>query len=358
MFTPKRHTGNPKGPIAPKGAFHILSLSGGGYLSYYTALVLAGLEQRSGMPLRNRFDMIAGTSAGGILATAVALGVPMTTFAQTFKEDGAALFGTNVPNKSKRQAFQDFMAHMFKARYNSADLATILEKIMPEDFLIRHVGHRLLLPTYNMTKGVPHSLRTHYLKDKSHAGDWTLKDACLASAAAPLFFPLHKVNNSLYADGALYANSPDLLALHDATLMGVKDKNISILSIGTASRHASANPENNASWGLRDWTRGQTIIKTVMNAQQLSGQRQVRQRLGTRYLQLDGDPPPDMAKQIGLDIATPEAQHILEGLSQSTLQTLDPRIAQFIAHKAQKPILGPGLISPYPWADLKHAPLA
>jgi uncharacterized protein len=48
-------------------AFQILSLSGGGYLGLYTAKVLAGLEEEMGGHTADHFDLIAGTSVGGII---------------------------------------------------------------------------------------------------------------------------------------------------------------------------------------------------------------------------------------------------------------------------------------------------
>ena len=55
-------------------AFQILSLSGGGFLGLYTAAMLAELEERSGKPLNQCFDLIAGTSIGGIIALGLAAG--------------------------------------------------------------------------------------------------------------------------------------------------------------------------------------------------------------------------------------------------------------------------------------------
>lgn len=329
-----------------------MCLSGGGYLSLYTARVLAGLEERLGGPLRTRFDLIAGTSAGGILAMAVALGVPMKAFAEAFSEGGGNLFSNNPAVKNRRQAVRDLLKYMFAARYPTSGLEELLATFIPDDFLMRDIGHRLLVPAYNMTKGAPHSLRTPYLKHKSHAGAWRARDVCLASSAAPMFFPLYKVNDHLYADGAFYANTPDLLALHETNLMGLKDDDVWMLSIGTVSRHAPADPNGKLSWGLRDWTREQTIIKAVMNSQQLASQRQVRQRLNGRYLRLDGEAAPEMSRVIGLDIATPDARMVLENLAQDTLDTLDSKIAGFLSHRAPKPLLGEGLESPSPWVDL------
>jgi hypothetical protein len=58
--------------------FRILALSAGGYHGLFTAPILEEVERRGGGPLRDRFDLISGTSIGGVIALAVAAGVPMS----------------------------------------------------------------------------------------------------------------------------------------------------------------------------------------------------------------------------------------------------------------------------------------
>ena len=72
--------------------FRILALSGGGFLGLYTAALLAALEKRSGEPIGRRFDLIAGTSVGAILASAVALEVPLREIVELFQQHGAKVF--------------------------------------------------------------------------------------------------------------------------------------------------------------------------------------------------------------------------------------------------------------------------
>ena len=55
--------------------FQILSLSGGGYLGLYTITVLTKLERGLGRPLASCFDLLAGTSVGGIIALGLGLGL-------------------------------------------------------------------------------------------------------------------------------------------------------------------------------------------------------------------------------------------------------------------------------------------
>lgn len=71
---------------------HLQSLSGGGYRGLFTATVLAAAERVGGRKLASCFDMIAGTSIGGILAIGIACGVPATDLAALIREHGTSIF--------------------------------------------------------------------------------------------------------------------------------------------------------------------------------------------------------------------------------------------------------------------------
>ena len=64
--------------MVQRDEFYILALDGGGTRGVYSAQVLASIEELSGAPLRERFDLIAGTSTGSIIAGAAAAGIPMS----------------------------------------------------------------------------------------------------------------------------------------------------------------------------------------------------------------------------------------------------------------------------------------
>ena len=49
-------------------SFNILSIDGGGIRGIIPAMILADIERRTGHRIAEMFDMIAGTSTGGILA--------------------------------------------------------------------------------------------------------------------------------------------------------------------------------------------------------------------------------------------------------------------------------------------------
>ncbi len=62
------------------GLFRILSLDGGGAKGFYTLGVLREIEGLTGQPLHECFDLVFGTSTGGIIAAMIALGYRVTTF--------------------------------------------------------------------------------------------------------------------------------------------------------------------------------------------------------------------------------------------------------------------------------------
>ena len=68
--------------------YHVLALSGGGYRGLYTATVLAELETVLGRPIASHFDLICGTSAGGMLALGLAAEIPAIELKALFEERG------------------------------------------------------------------------------------------------------------------------------------------------------------------------------------------------------------------------------------------------------------------------------
>ena len=100
-------------------AFHILSLSGGGYKGLYTAKVLAKIEEQFGCPIARKFDLIAGTSIGGILAISLALEIPVSEMVKLFVKNGEQIFSPNIFS----------LMGLCKSKYSNAGLKDILEKM-------------------------------------------------------------------------------------------------------------------------------------------------------------------------------------------------------------------------------------
>ncbi|WP_338104642.1 patatin-like phospholipase family protein [Pseudomonas taiwanensis] len=76
--------------------YHVLALSGGGYRGLYTATILAEIEQALGRPIASHFDLICGTSAGGLLALGLASEIPALELKALFEDQGSKFSGFAV----------------------------------------------------------------------------------------------------------------------------------------------------------------------------------------------------------------------------------------------------------------------
>jgi predicted acylesterase/phospholipase RssA len=294
--------------------FQILSLSGGGYRGLYTATVLADLERAVGKPLAQVFDLIAGTSVGGILALGLALEIPASKLAALFSEHGEGMF------KPQRRSWRGF----FKAKYSSECLRELLEQ--PDVFGARLLGdcrHRVVVPAVNYSTGVPVVFKTPH--HESFRTDHVRKatDIALATSAAPFYFRRHLIDNSQYVDGGLFANAPGLIALHEAEhFLSLKPDDVHLLSIGTMSSRFTVDPRRNNDGGIIDWGHGHTglvrapqrLFGLTISVQESLTDYILRHRLGeSRYINLDDQLTPDRAGAVGLDRTDGAARQVLIG---------------------------------------------
>src|SRR6185437_143558 len=79
--------------------FRILAIDGGGIRGIFPAAVLAGLEERylGGQSIAGYFDLIAGTSTGGIIALGLAAGLTAANLRQLYVERGSSIFPPHGP---------------------------------------------------------------------------------------------------------------------------------------------------------------------------------------------------------------------------------------------------------------------
>jgi predicted acylesterase/phospholipase RssA len=190
--------------------FHVLALSGGGFRGLYTATVLKHLEAQLGAPLASRFDLICGTSAGGLLALGVAAEIPAAGLQAMFQEHGGRIFNS-------RGGLRRLLGGLKVAAKHSPDgLRGVLEEMFGE-LTIGDLKHRVLIPSVNYSKGSGQFFKTPHAPQFSQDHVHKLVDVGMATAAAPTYFPLHQIGEEgVFADGGLVGNSPGLFGLHEA----------------------------------------------------------------------------------------------------------------------------------------------
>ena len=170
-------------------AFKILSIDGGGI---YPAKILSELEQKlelSGKKitdLNQYFDLICGTSTGGIIALGLALGMKSEDILNLYSENANLIF------RNKR----DVLTSLFHPFYQRENLQEILKKEYSKfsidgDTRLGHAKTRVCIPVYNAGEGRVSVLKTSHHKDLKRDYQYPAHDVALSTAAAPLYFKPH-----------------------------------------------------------------------------------------------------------------------------------------------------------------------
>lgn len=202
----------------PSDQRQILCLSGGGYRGLYTALVLEALEERAKRPLTEVFDVIAGTSIGGLIAAALALNMPAATIRAAIEAHGPAIFDRRAGWGQLRLPVRNPFRALYRARYSQIPLRQAIDVIFGAgaNILLSGVSTPLIMPAVNLRTGAPIVLLSAGLAG-SGASDLGLRDALLATSAAPAFFPPHRATGGTFVDGGLVANAPELVAVTETS---------------------------------------------------------------------------------------------------------------------------------------------
>lgn len=180
---------------------------------------------------------------------------------------------------------------------------------------------RLLVTAISVKQHQPRVFGGRGIGDGSFPGI-TLRDAILASAAAPTYFPVHDAAAAEpLVDGGLVANAPELVAVAYAhRRLAVPLHDLFVLSIGTASPNPSLVDAGRLRRGIAGWllsTRG--IVNLTLNAQESLGRQLTQILMGDRYVRVDAVPSPQEAKHLRLDKAHRKATLTLKTLAQDAV---------------------------------------
>lgn len=249
--------------------FQALALTGGGYRGLFTARALQEMEDHIGEPIGRRFDLSYGTSIGGIIALAVAFEVPMLKVVQAFEQSGEKIFPSREKPKGKFAKALDIYQHWDRPRYKSQALREVITSLIPEDATLNDAIHAVGIPAVNVTSGKPQVFKTRHKAEWTRDWKYKVVDVALATSAAPTFFELAEVDGQRYADGGLYANAPDLLALHEAEhFFDVPSTAVRILSVGTTTNMYSLSFETGRELGIQGWMDDNRLFSVTISSQQ------------------------------------------------------------------------------------------
>jgi predicted acylesterase/phospholipase RssA len=205
----------------------VLSLDGGGIRGVFAAHFLQNLEAL-GKPLHKCFDLVVGTSTGGIIALAIAYEKPMRLITQLYSDHAAEIFSAHRFGQVGR---------LFRAKYSNAPLAARLKTIFGETTKFESPScSQVRIQSYNLQLGMSKIFRAGIGSSPKDA-EFLVWQIAAATSAAPIYFPTFVVEDKgIFVDGGIWANNPSLVGILEALRLGVSLDQIRLLSIGTGAR--------------------------------------------------------------------------------------------------------------------------
>jgi uncharacterized protein len=273
-------TMNPK--ANPK--YKILAIDGGGIRGIIPTMLLAEIEKRTQKQIFSLFDLISGTSSGGILALGLTKpqlnleatdSSPVAQYSaedllQIYLEYGAEIFYEPF----WEQVFGQLEDIFVQPKYSSDGREEIIRQYFG-DTLLENNLKEVFVTSYDIEQRIPifftnklEKQQTESKKFRKLCGGFTLTDAALATSATPTYFAPHRVSSShntngfyTLVDGGVVANNPANLAILEAQISRQENKqvlnteDILLVSLGTGSLTSIYPYDEVKKWGLLQWAK-------------------------------------------------------------------------------------------------------
>lgn len=247
--------------------FTILSIDGGGIKGIFPTALLAQVEQHllNGKSVASYFDLIAGTSTGGIIALGLASNLTATNMLSMYMERGQEIFPTEPDNwrgwfnNKKAAVFNNFLY-----RYNHESLNTILMEVLGNR-IMRESRNRLCIPSFEGKFSEVYIFKTPHHPDYRLDAPEKLTKVARATSAAPTFFRPLETGQFTFVDGGIWSNNPIMVGLVDVlACFDVAPERIRILSIGCGDSPYYVHDSNHMSGGKWQW---REVIFAAMHLQ-------------------------------------------------------------------------------------------
>jgi predicted acylesterase/phospholipase RssA len=285
--------------------YSLLALDGGGIRGVIPARVLDAIEQRTGRPICELFDLVGGTSTGGILALGLTKPSARDSAKPAFSASNLLDFyldegETIFPGKTLWERVTNPLG-MADVRYSAKPLEGLLQQRFG-DTMLSEALTEICIPSYDLSKPAAYFFKREYARDEEHSWDTPMALVARATSAAPTYFNPAKIEDHALVDGGVFANNPAAAAYADALDLWGHDVEIQVISIGTGQppqelgrgpipvAYANAN-----GWGLAHWARPvlEVVFDGVAEAVEYQLKRLCRQHEGgsPRYHRLQSDLP-------------------------------------------------------------------
>lgn len=286
-------------PKKEKGYFRILSIDGGGIRGVFPAKYLALIEEKTGKKINEYFDLITGTSTGGIIALALSVGISAKDIEDLYVKNAKDIFKPRtiftVFNKLPLPKLIKSSPIALTSKYKSDKLTELLKKIF-KDRLMKSADTMLCIPSIEHRKAMPKVYKTPHNKNYHIDECIPMWKVALATSAAPTYFPPFCDEGECKLDGGLWANNPIVVGICEAIAHNIPTSEVKILSIGTGNKIYEADNDMAIKGGLLHWKNN--IVELTMNVQATSAANMANFLIGEdKIIRINFD----LAQKMGLD---------------------------------------------------------
>ena len=324
--------------------FDILSIDGGGIKGMYSAKLLELLESQYGFKSYECFNLICGTSTGGLIALALAHGNPAKTISNFYENNGKTIFPDISPRIRK---IKSWMSYCFQSKYPNKKLKQLLIEYFGENSVMDDLIVPVNIPSYSLENGQQVIFKKSFNDKMFTDEDVPLVDVALATSAAPTYFPIHEIKNTKhrnghYIDGGVWANDPSVTGLLEALkYLNVEEKRIRILSIATVPTSPKTDvTKHKVLSKIKDYKRrslfgfGSKIFDYGIQAQQFQSSlilEWLEKPLGIKYLRIAPDTrPSEFPNLIEMDFVNDASIKIYKSMAQKSLTTYHSSNGEFL----------------------------
>lgn len=232
---------------------YVLSLDGGGIKGLYMAILLDKIAQLMNKPIQSMFDLIVGTSIGGMFALNYAQADEKTLVRCE------SLFTQRNIDRIFDKSIMDRTLGLFqwKPKYDGQGKTSVINESL-RDIGINECKTNVAITSFKIGNFNPQIFCSWHDSDNIR----TIADI---TSAAPLYFPPIRYNSEWYVDGGVGVNNPNVLSIVYAKEL-YPGCRIKLLSIGSGSWFPKFKDENMRSWGLVEWVKHGLIDMTMSSS--------------------------------------------------------------------------------------------
>ena len=284
-----------------KHPFKILCIDGGGIKGLFSAQILAKFEEVYDTKISEQFDLICGTSTGGIIALAASANISIC----------------------------------YKGKYSNEELRKALAEVF-KDKKIYESSNLLCIPAFDIITATPRVFKRDY-KKFTEDNKKTYVDVALATSAAPTYLPIHNLESSQYVDGGVWANNPSLVGLMEFLYQFANDERfngVDILSISSLEVAQGNAPKRNYN-SFIDWNENLIELFSIGQAKNMTKLFEFldgKLKFPMNYVRITNEPlSAEHMRNISMDNASDRSLKILQSIGNATAikAKMDPKVERF-----------------------------